>query len=133
MIYILDSNIVSYLLKKDAGVAARYLQEFEKGNDFVIPPIVYYEVKRWLLAKSFNERLGRFEVLCQKIKPVQFDWSVWETAIQLYVSLAQQGKPIDDFDLFIAAFCLVNDYVLVTNNTRHFERIDGLKLVNWKE
>ena len=133
MIYVLDSNIVSYLIKEDVGVAARYLREFEKGNDFVIPPIVYYEVKRWLLANDLDKRYARFKVLCQKIRPVEFDWSVWETATELYAQLSKQGKPIDDFDLFIAAFCLENGYALVTNNTRHFKRIDGLELVNWKE
>ena len=132
MIYALDSNVVSDLIKNDVSVAARYLHEFEKGNDLVIPPIVYYEVKRWLVAKKYDQRLARFEILCKRIKPVDFDWSVWEEATQLYAKLSKQGKLIDDFDLFIAAFCLVNNYILVTNNTRHFERINELQLVNWK-
>ena len=37
----------------------------------------------------------------------------------------------DDADLFIAAFCIVEGYTLVTANVRHFERIDGLQWVNW--
>jgi tRNA(fMet)-specific endonuclease VapC len=40
---------------------------------------------------------------------------------------------IGDADILIAAYCLVNDYTLVTNNTNDFNRIDGLKLVNWKD
>ena len=39
----------------------------------------------------------------------------------------------DDGDIFIAAQCIVNDYTLVTDNTGDFERINGLKTVNWKK
>jgi predicted nucleic acid-binding protein len=60
--------------------------------------------------------------------------AVWDKAAGLYVYSRQVGKPVgDDTDIIIAALCLLNDYTLVTNNTRHFEHIDGLKLVNWKE
>lgn len=37
-----------------------------------------------------------------------------------------------DSDILIAAYCIVNDYTLVTDNTSDFERIEGLKFVNWK-
>jgi len=68
MIYALDTNIVSYMLKEDAGVIAQYRQAFDDGSDFVIPPIVFYEIQRGLLAKKLNKRLVKFETLCQKIK-----------------------------------------------------------------
>jgi predicted nucleic acid-binding protein len=51
------------------------------------------------------------------------------------LTLSKRGTPIGgrgDGDYLIAAFCIVKDYTLVTGNTRHFERIDGLKYVNWK-
>ena len=133
MIYALDSNIVSYMLKEDSDVIAHYRRVCDDGGDFVIPPIVFYEVQRGLLAKKLYKKLARFNVLCQKIKHVEFDLSVWQKAAQIYASLSQQGNLIDDADIFIAAFCLVNDYKLVTNNTRHFGYVTGLKLVNWKQ
>jgi predicted nucleic acid-binding protein len=133
MIYVLDSNIISYMLKGDAGVSARYHQESDEGNDFVIPPIVFYEIQRWLLAKKLIKKLALFDALCQKVKQAEFDMSVWQMAAQIYAALSQQGNLIDDADIFISAFCLVNGYTLVTNNTRHFEHILGLKLVNWKQ
>ena len=57
------------------------------------------------------------------------------TAIKIKAYLMEQGTPIGkkDGDIFIAAYCIVNDYTLVTDNTRDFSRIDGLKYVNWKE
>jgi len=41
------------------------------------------------------------------------------------------GQTIDDADLFIAACALVHGMTLVTNNSKHFQRIKGLKLDNW--
>ena len=132
MIYALDSNIVSYMLRGDAGVIPKYRQALSDGGEMVIPPIVYYEVQRGLLAKRMHKRLAKFSALYQKILQVEFDMPVWKKAADVYALLCQQGKSIDDSDIFIAAYCLVNNYTLVTNNERHFERIDGLKIVNWK-
>ena len=52
MIYVLDTNIVSYILKGDADVVTRYRQAFDVGDDIVIPPIVFYEIQRGLLARA---------------------------------------------------------------------------------
>jgi len=132
MIYALDSNIVSYMLNGDADVTAHYSQAFDDGGDVAIPPIVFYEIQRGLLARRLNKKLAEFDELYQNVLQVGFDITTWQKAAEIYASLCQQGKPIEDSDIFIAAYCIVNDFTLVTNNTRHFERVDGLKIVNWK-
>lgn len=50
---------------------------------------------------------------------------------QFKAELRQQGQPVADFDLAIASIALANDLIVVTNNTRHYVRIPGLKLENW--
>jgi predicted nucleic acid-binding protein len=132
MIYALDSNIVSYILRDDASVMTHYTQALKDDCKIVVPPIVYYEIQRGLLAKKRIKLLAAFGAFYQKVLQVDFEMSVWQKAAQLCASQYQQGKPIDDADIFIAAYCIVNNYTLVTNNTRHFEHIDGLKFVNWK-
>ena len=57
---------------------------------------------------------------------------IWEKAIEIYVELITNGTPRQDADIFIAAFCIVNDYTLITNNTRHYDIIKDLKMENWK-
>lgn len=49
----------------------------------------------------------------------------------LKASLKKSGSPLDDFDLLIASCAMTHNLTLVTNNTKHFSRIDGLKLTNW--
>ncbi len=45
--------------------------------------------------------------------------------------LEKNGTPLDDFDLIIASTAMAHNLTLVTNNIKHFKRIDGLKLENW--
>ncbi|MEN9670120.1 MAG: hypothetical protein RL018_397, partial [Pseudomonadota bacterium] len=60
-------------------------------------------------------------------------WSesaIWHYARQRKL-LKEAGTPIGEMDLLIAAQALGEDLTLVTNNTREFERIEGLRLENW--
>jgi len=41
------------------------------------------------------------------------------------------GTPLDDFDLILASCALAHNLVLVTDNVKHFQRIEGLKLTSW--
>jgi tRNA(fMet)-specific endonuclease VapC len=80
--------------------------------------------------------LKEFEGFCNNVKVGSFDINVWVKAAEIFAYLQKRGKPIGDkdrdADIFIAAYCIVNDYILVTDNTSHFERIEGVEYVNWK-
>nr|AGC70621.1 VapC toxin protein [Acinetobacter sp. M131] len=56
--------------------------------------------------------------------------AIWHYA-KLRQDLQSTGKIIGSLDMLIAAHALALDVVLVTNNIKEFERIDGLKLENW--
>ena len=135
-IYALDSNIISEMLKDNEHIINRYEQEIIQGREFIIPPIVFYEIQRGLLAKNMLKRLKNFEEFCKDIEIGEFNVHVWLKAAQIYAGLSKQGKPIGamfDGDIFIAAYCIVNGYTLITRNKDHFERIDDLQFKNWNE
>jgi predicted nucleic acid-binding protein len=50
---------------------------------------------------------------------------------EIYAALKQKGEIIDDIDILIAGICLENGFTLVTNNTKHFSRINKLETANW--
>ena len=136
MIYALDTNTISFLLrhKQNPEVAKRFAAEInDKGNSYVIPPLCYYEISWWLLRKSATAQLSAFEDLYQSslAKAVMVESELLEAA-KIRVDLEKRGMPIGDADTLIAAYCIINDYTLVTDNISDFERIDGLKYVNWK-
>lgn len=61
------------------------------------------------------------------------DWPYEASALygRVRAQLQKQGTPIGAMDLLIASHALFIDTILVTNNTREFERIPGLKVENW--
>ena len=134
MIYALDSNVISAILKKDTYVITRYRQEIKQGNEFIILPVVFYEIERGLLAKNLLVKRRAFIDFCKDIEVGEFNFDVWRKAAEIYAILSKQGKLIGvnfDGDVFIAAYCIINDYILITNNKDHFGRIDDLKFENW--
>ena len=133
MIYALDTNIVSYILQKNKRVTDRLRAEIRKGNQVVIPPIVYYEIRRGLLASNATAKAAAFEVLFADLEIDAIDRETLEMAAVEYARLRKTGLAIGDADLFIAEYCIQNDFTLVTNNTKHFEPIQNLKFMNWVE
>ena len=131
-VYALDTNIVTLLLKNDETVIDNASNATNDGHELVIPPIVDYEVRRGLLAKGMDKKLREYLVFRQSVSTGVINEAVWLKAADIYAKLNQSGKNIDDADILIASFCIVNDYTLVTNNTRHFSWIDGLVITDWK-
>ena len=130
-VYTLDTNIITYLLKGDKTIAENYIAAIKDGIDITISPVVYYEIKRGLSAVNASKKICSFEKLYAQCENADFDIRVWDKAAEIYVDLRKKGRPIGDADILIAAYCLVNDYTLVTNNEAHFQYVNGLKLVNW--
>jgi predicted nucleic acid-binding protein len=131
--FALDTNIVSFLLRGDERVLAK-LQEADKGgNAITIPPLVYYEVKRGLLADNSSKRLQSFEYFYEDTGIGEMTLAAYDEAARQYARLRRIGTPVEDADLLIAACCIENGYTLVTHNTKHFERVDGLTIADWAE
>ncbi|GHV82780.1 twitching motility protein PilT [Spirochaetia bacterium] len=133
--YALDTNIVSYYLRKSRNniIDKRIDAEIHLENKIVIPNVVYYEIRRGLLSVFSPIKTKLFNQFCTTFKVGLMDCKTSEIAASIYAKLKKLGSAVEDADIFIAAFCLQNDYTLVTNNVRHFENIDTLKIVNWIE
>ena len=131
IIFALDTNIISYLLKNNEVIFARYRKEIRNGNKIIIPPITYYEIKRGLFHQKATVKADLFKRFCDEFGVGRMTLDTWDEAARLYAANRRFGRTAEDADLFIAAFCLAGNYTLVTNNTRHFETIEGLKYTNW--
>ncbi|MDR2470566.1 MAG: PIN domain-containing protein [Treponema sp.] len=133
IVYALDTNIVSYFLKNDDVIQTRVAEETNKGNDFVIPPTVYFEIMNWLLKNNSTRRTVVFERMYSENGIGVIDKAVLDIALAVKQEMQRHGASISDDDLFIAAYCLEHNLPLVTNNTKHFENIKDLEIVNWKD
>jgi len=131
MIYALDSNIISYLLKDDDHVYTRYYDALLHGNKCIIPLIVYYEVLRGLKANDSRRKMYSFERLCFELGIDALTQDDINIAADIYTVRKRSGAPMEDADLLISAQCVSRGYTLVTNNTKHFYDIKGLLLEDW--
>jgi predicted nucleic acid-binding protein len=129
--FALDTNIVSFDLKDNETVKRNIIQKTEAKIKVVIPPFVYYEAKRGLVDARATRQLRIFDELLKRCPVGPISQAVFEAAVDIYVSLKAKGRLCDENDIYIAAWCKTYGLTLVTNNTKHFENIPGLSLVDW--
>ena len=137
MTYALDTNIISFFLKDNEAVHGRFRQVLTDGNRLIIPPIVYYEIKRGFLLNPSPNKEKIFDKMCQAYEVGRLDNRLLEPSAQIYANARlKTGHNIKDADIFIAVFCILSGYTLVTNNTKDFEfarDFHGLKLEDWSQ
>ena len=130
--YSLDSNAVSDLIRVNQEITRHFNEAIDAGSILFIPSIIRYEVMRGLITGGKYGQFRKFNEICDMADYLAFDEKAAEKAIEIYVNL-HKGNLIEDNDIYIAAISMVNDCILVTGNTRHFERVEGLNFVNWRE
>jgi predicted nucleic acid-binding protein len=131
MTYALDTNIISYILKGNEDIKKRWRREESNGRRSVILLIVYLEIKRGLLAAGAKNKLAAFERMTAELGVDVLTVKDVDFAASLYSECRLKGRSMDDADLLIASQAISRGYTLVTNNTKHFEGLDGLSLANW--
>ncbi|MCE7041161.1 type II toxin-antitoxin system VapC family toxin [Dyadobacter sp. CY312] len=131
MKYLLDTNIVSYIIKeKPTEVLNRF--RLTTLSEISISSIVVAEL--WFgVAKSQHKIRNKaaLEDFLSPITIIDFDSKAAEFYALIRADLESKGTIIGANDLFIAAHTLSLDLTLVTNNVREFERVNGLKIENW--
>ena len=78
--------------------------------------------------KSGNRRLVESFASTIKVVPIFTSLDVFARE---KARLRTHGHIIDDFDLLIGATAIANDLILVTNNVKHFSRLEGITIENW--
>ncbi|MDR2687920.1 MAG: PIN domain-containing protein [Oscillospiraceae bacterium] len=124
--YAIDSNIISYLLNRRLDVQ-RFIRDLAKP--VIIPSVAFYEVQRGLLAVNAVKKLQMFQRMWLKCDVGKMDFDVWNTAAEIYAYLARKGELLEDADIMIAAYCVVNNLPLITNNVKHMGRIPQLQVI----
>lgn len=131
--YLLDTNICIYLIKKHPPeVLAKFRQVQLK--QLHIPSIAVFELYYGIEKNSSQQRnLSALENFIAPLTVVDFTQEAAKKAAKIRSVLEKQGTPIGVYDLQIAAIALAENMTLLTNNTREFERVKGLKFENWVE
>jgi tRNA(fMet)-specific endonuclease VapC len=126
----LDTNIVSDLIRNPAGKAAKRLQKVDDGRLCV--SIITAAELRFGAARRQSPRLTeRIEQTLGELVVLPFEVPGDAAYAGIRLALEQAGQPIGPNDLLIAAHAMTIGAVLVTANDREFRRVRGLKVENW--
>jgi len=128
---ILDSDVVSGLMRKRPLLVANAGEYLKSHPNFTISIMSRFEVLRGLKVRNSLMQAEQFEGFCAVCDILPITEEVVVRAADMYASLYKIGRLIGDADILIAATALTQGLAVVTNNIDHFNRIEGLTVVNW--
>jgi tRNA(fMet)-specific endonuclease VapC len=130
MRYLLDTNVVSDLVRRPQGASATRVAQV--GADEVCTSIVVAAELRYGALKRGSARLtAQLDRVLAALPVLPLDSPAEHAYARIRVQLERHGTPIGGNDLLIAAHAASLGYVLVTDNEREFARIAGLDIENW--
>lgn len=128
--YLLDTNIISDLVRQPQGRAAKRIAEI--GDRQILTSVIVAAELRYGCRKAGSARLSAtVEALLSEIETIPFDEAASRTYADLRTALEARGKPIGGNDMLIAAQALALGCIVVTANIDEFAHVDGLQVENW--
>lgn len=130
--YLLDTNILGYFLKGlEAALVDRMAHALE-AQEVVISVLTRAEMRYGQALMATNDkRKRRIDLLLEQLPTLPWTTPVADHYGAIKALHKRQGTPIGELDTQIAAHALAEDLILVTHNTRHFEKVPKLKLEDW--
>lgn len=127
---VIDSDILIYFLKGQQEIVDK-LSAHPIENIFTTRINVTE-----LLYGAFNsakvaQNMAKISAFLANFHILEFDEKASMKFAQEKARLKKNGDLIADMDLMIASITVANGFALVSNNLKHFDRIDGLKVERW--
>ena len=128
--YMLDTNIVIYVIKRRPLAALEHFNHH--AGHLCISAITYAELLHGVEKSTRSEHnLSQVEDFVSRLDVLDYDAKAASHYGDIRASLERKGTPIGVNDIHIAAHARSQGLVLVSNNMREFDRVEGLRLENW--
>ena len=124
---ILDSDTISYFLRGDKNVKEKFLQFQDR---LVSTTINYSEIIFALTKRDSKRYLPKVELIFDNIKLSDFAKKSAKVFGILKANMQKSGNIVADMNLMIASIAIANNEILISNNIKHFKKIEMLKLEN---
>lgn len=130
--YLADTNILGYFARRTHAPLHARMQKALAGQEIAISVITRAETRFGLALLNANDkRRASIGLLLTELPALPWTADAADIYGDIAARLQQTGQPIGQMDTMIAAHALAEDLILVTHNTRHFEKVPGLKLEDW--
>ena len=127
----LDTNIISYIIKNRDFALIDKFEEMSKEYIIAVSSITVAELFYGVMKKNSKKLEVAVNEFLLPLQRLTFDENASYSYALTRTNLGSKGLIIGSNDLFIAAHAKSLDAVIVTNNTREFERIEDLKVEDW--
>ncbi|MDR3164947.1 MAG: type II toxin-antitoxin system VapC family toxin [Synergistaceae bacterium] len=129
--YMLDTDICSYILREHPVGLKKVFRKYCAEAPVCISAITYAELLAGAAEKGSKHLEEKIAAFTSLLKIIAWTDSCARKYSIIKVGLKKAGTPIGNMDMMIAAAALAAGATLVTNNERHFRKIDGLDVINW--
>jgi tRNA(fMet)-specific endonuclease VapC len=129
LVLMLDTNAVSYALRGEGRVAAKIRSH--SRSELCVSSLTVAELRYGADRRGSAKLHGLIDAFIGGVAVEPFGLPEATRYGKLAADLGVAGTPIGQFDTLIAAHALTLGLVLVTSNTKHFEFVRGLQIVDW--
>lgn len=127
---LLDTNICIYIINQRPAAVLQRFRDYSLG-EIGVSSVVAAELAYGVAKSGSARNQDALEMFLAPLEILPFDdRAVWAYG-KLRANLEKIGQAIGSMDTMIAAHAVSMNATLVTNNTREFSRVQGLKLENW--
>ena len=131
MNYFLDTNICIFHINDSAPKMSDKLEN-QHFENIKIPSMVVAELLYGIQkSQRQSENLKRYKAFISLFEVITFDTNAAQHYAAIRAQLEKSGKPIGGNDIIIAAITRANNGILITNNTKEFERVENLVIEDW--
>ncbi|WP_109078295.1 type II toxin-antitoxin system VapC family toxin [Aggregatibacter kilianii] len=134
MIYLLDTNIIIYLMKNRPQAVADKVAQLPPNDRLAMSFITYAELLKGAHGShNYEKAVSGIQRITKRISVLYPDEQICHYYGKWADTLKKQGTPIGNNDLWIACHALSLNAVLVTHNVKEFARINELKWQDWTQ
>ncbi len=131
MLYMLDTDICSYIIRNRPKHVKEKLKELERNHTIGLSSVVVSELFYGAYKKGSQRLVRLVESFVNYFEIYSYDLKAAIEYGKLRAELERKGITIGAYDLQIAAHAISLNAVLVTNNLKEFKRVKGLKVEGW--
>lgn len=133
MIYMLDTNVLMHFAndERKSYKIRKHLERIEKEHVFVSSLTIHEVHTKLIKAKVSKANIDALSAILSRFTVRNFNSGAAIESAKVRAALEAKGDPIGEIDMLLAGHAKYEKAVLVTNNTKHFKLVHGLKIEDW--
>ncbi|MFU8847442.1 MAG: type II toxin-antitoxin system VapC family toxin [Opitutales bacterium] len=132
--YLLDTSVFSQPIRPQPLPACQVRWQRHGDAKLAVPAITIAEIEYGLFLKDSDKLWTAYRIILKdRLTRLDFTAPVASVFGEMKARQARLGRPVDDFDLAIAATAVAHDLTVATLNKRHFKLIEGLSWEDWSK